>query len=313
MCPVSPDDEQAAFEDCDSAAGKRPRRDSAQAAALTVGAPSGCESESAAQSRPGRRASIGISARIGIAALVAVSVLLIGVSAFALTGGFGLAASSPLVQAAQSLGILQSPATQDDASVSGGSQGEEVTADSEHPSAANSLADSSSSGSGKEESNDTAASSAGSSSSGLGSADSASSGSSASSSGGGSNSNAEPKGDSSSQESSDSRDSDAAGYVSVSVSVSSSAVGNPVSGGGSFTFGQGATAYDALCACGLSVNASQTQYGIYVAAIGGLAEKEHGGQSGWMYSVNGNVYMTACSNYKLSDGDVVSWYYVTSD
>ena len=95
------------------------------------------------------------------------------------------------------------------------------------------------------------------------------------------------------------------------VSVSSSAVGNPVSGGGTFTFNQGATVYDALCACGLSMNASNTGYGIYVRAIGGLAEKEHGGNSGWMYSVNGAVPMTACSNYVLSSGDSVSWYYVT--
>lgn len=88
-------------------------------------------------------------------------------------------------------------------------------------------------------------------------------------------------------------------------------MGNPVSGGGTFTFNQGATVYDALCACGLSMNASNTGYGIYVSAIGGLAEKEHGGHSGWMYSVNGAVPMTACSNYVLSNGDSVSWYYVT--
>lgn len=88
-------------------------------------------------------------------------------------------------------------------------------------------------------------------------------------------------------------------------------MGNPVSGGGTFTFNQGATVYDALCACGLSMNASNTGYGIYVSAIGGLAEKEHGGHSGWMYSVNGTVPMTACSNYVLSNGDSVSWYYVT--
>ena len=88
-------------------------------------------------------------------------------------------------------------------------------------------------------------------------------------------------------------------------------MGNPVSGGGTFTFNQGATVYDALCACGLSMNASNTGYGIYVSAISGLAEKEHGGHSGWMYSVNGAVPMTACSNYVLSNGDSVSWYYVT--
>lgn len=101
------------------------------------------------------------------------------------------------------------------------------------------------------------------------------------------------------------------GYVTVTVSVTSSAVGNPVSSGGTFTFNKGATAYDALCALGLSVNAHGSSYGTYVAAIGGLAEKEHGGTSGWMYSVNGVAPNTACSNYVLHNGDSVVWYYVT--
>lgn len=101
------------------------------------------------------------------------------------------------------------------------------------------------------------------------------------------------------------------GYVTVTVSVTSSAVGNPVSSSGTFTFNEGATPYDALCALGLSINARPSSYGTYVAAIGGLAEKEHGGKSGWMYSVNGTTPMTACSNYVLSNGDNVVWYYVT--
>lgn len=100
-------------------------------------------------------------------------------------------------------------------------------------------------------------------------------------------------------------------YVTVTVSVTSSAVGNPVSSGGTFTFNEGATVYDALCALGLSVNAHGSSYGTYVSAIGGLAEKQYGGTSGWMYSVNGSTPMTACSNYVLSNGDNVVWYYVT--
>lgn len=114
--------------------------------------------------------------------------------------------------------------------------------------------------------------------------------------------NASSGGQSGSQESS---------YITVSVSVTSSAVGNPVSSGGSFTFNEGATVYDALCALGLSVNAHGSSYGTYVSAIGGLAEKQYGGTSGWMYSVNGATPMTACSNYVLSNGDNVVWYYVT--
>lgn len=121
----------------------------------------------------------------------------------------------------------------------------------------------------------------------------------ASSSNGG---NASSGGQSGSQESS---------YVTVTVSITSSAVGNPVSSGGTFTFNEGATVYDALCALGLSVNAHGSSYGTYVSAIGGLAEKQYGGTSGWMYSVNGSTPMTACSNYVLSKGDNVVWYYVT--
>lgn len=121
----------------------------------------------------------------------------------------------------------------------------------------------------------------------------------ASSSNGG---NASSGGQSGSQESS---------YITVTVSVTSSAVGNPVSSGGTFTFNEGATVYDALCALGLSVNAHGSSYGTYVSAIGGLAEKQYGGTSGWMYSVNGTTPMTACSNYVLSNDDNVVWYYVT--
>ena len=69
-------------------------------------------------------------------------------------------------------------------------------------------------------------------------------------------------------------------YVTVTVSVTSSSVGNPVSSGGTFTFNEGATVYDALCALGLSVNAHGSSYGTYVSAIGGLAEKQYGGTSG---------------------------------
>ena len=83
-----------------------------------------------------------------------------------------------------------------------------------------------------------------------------------------------------------------------------------MSSGGTFTFNEGATVYDALCALGLSVNAHGSSYGTYVSAIGGLAEKQYGGTSGWMYSVNGSAPSVSCGKYVLKDGDTVSWYYV---
>lgn len=271
-----------------------------------------------------KRISLSLATRVGIAALAVVSVLFIGASAFALTNGFGLPADSPVVKAAESVGIVRSV----DAEASSADGADEVKAgkgeDSNEADAANKESedkkDASSDTSGSDESKSKGdgsspdnSDSSGSSDSGSGSSSSSSagSGSSSSSSGASSSSSGSSSSSSSAGGSSQPGTSAPAGTVTVYVSVSSSAVGNPVSGGGTFTFNQGATVYDALCACGLSMNASNTGYGIYVSAIGGLAEKEHGGHSGWMYSVNGAVPMTACSNYVLSNGDSVSWYYVT--
>ena len=133
---------------------------------------------------------------------------------------------------------------------------------------------------------------------------SSSQGGNSSSSSGQSSGGASSGGSSSSQGSTDS------GTVTVSVSVSSSAADGRVSGSAAPTFEKGATAYDALCATGLSVTSKSSQYGIYVSAIGGLAEKDFGGSSGWMYSVNGSAPNISCGKYVLKDGDRVSWYYV---
>ena len=319
------DEMKPTSEDAKITAGNAPRRDSAEAAALTVGSPSSSSSSQTAPSgMASKRTSLSLATRVGIAALAVVSVLFIGASAFALTNGFGLPADSPVVKAAESVGIVRSA----DVEASSADGADEAKAgkgeDSNEADAANKESedkkDASSDASGSDESKSKGdgsssdnSDSSGSSDSGSGSSSSsnAGSGSSSSSSGASSSSSGSSSSSSSAGGSSQPGTSAPAGTVTVYVSVSSSAVGNPVSGGGTFTFNQGATVYDALCACGLSMNASNTGYGIYVSAIGGLAEKEHGGHSGWMYSVNGAVPMTACSNYVLSNGDSVSWYYVT--
>ena len=76
----------------------------------------------------------------------------------------------------------------------------------------------------------------------------------------------------------------ASSTVTVSVSVSSSAADGRVSGSAHPTFKK--------------------------SAIGGLAEFEYGGKSGWIYSVNGSAPNVSCGKYVLKDGDTVSWYYV---
>ena len=319
------DEMKPTSEDAKITAGNAPRRDSAEAAALTVGSPSSSSlSQTARSGSASKRTSLSLATRAGIAALAVVSVLFIGASAFALTNGFGLPADSPVVKAAESVGIVRS-ADVEAASAEGSDQAKaDKGEDSNETNAADKESedkkDASSDASGSDESKSKGdgsssdnSDSSGSSDSGSGSSSSSSagSGSSSSSSGASSSSSGSSSSNSSAGGSSQPGTSAPAGTVTVYISVSSSAVGNPVSGGGTFTFNQGATVYDALCACGLSMNASNTGYGIYVSAIGGLAEKEHGGHSGWMYSVNGAVPMTACSNYVLSNGDSVSWYYVT--
>lgn len=319
------DEMKPTSEDAKITAGNAPRRDSAEAAALTVGSPSSSSSSQTAPSgSASKRTSLSLATRAGIAALAVVSVLFIGASAFALTNGFGLPADSPIVKAAESVGIVRSA----DVEAASAEDSDQAKADKDEASNETNAADkesedkkdASSDASGSDESKSKGdglssdnSDSSGSSDSGSGpsSSSSAGSGSSSSSSGASSSSSGSSSSSSSAGGSSQPGTSAPAGTVTVYVSVSSSAVGNPVSGGGTFTFNQGATVYDALCACGLSMNASNTGYGIYVSAIGGLAEKEHGGHSGWMYSVNGAVPMTACSNYVLSNGDSVSWYYVT--
>ena len=100
--------------------------------------------------------------------------------------------------------------------------------------------------------------------------------------------------------------------ITVSVTVDGSAVGAG-SSSASVSIPAGATVYDALCATGVSINAGNTQFGLYVSSIGGLAEKEHGGKSGWTYYVNGVMPMTSCANYKLEGGEKIVWRYVTGE
>lgn len=48
----------------------------------------------------------------------------------------------------------------------------------------------------------------------------------------------------------------------------------------------------------------------YVKGIGGLYEFDCGSESGWMYSVNGKTPNVGASNYQVSNGDVIVFYYV---
>ena len=97
--------------------------------------------------------------------------------------------------------------------------------------------------------------------------------------------------------------------LEVEVTVDGSAVGSDV-WSRSVTLEPGSTVYDALVKTGVDVNARSTVYGIYVAAIGGLAEKEFGPLSVWVYAVDGVEPQVAASGKLLRDGQRITWTYV---
>lgn len=74
---------------------------------------------------------------------------------------------------------------------------------------------------------------------------------------------------------------------------------------------EGSTAYDALVAAADDVNASDSEYGMYVQGVNGLAGGDFGDMSGWMFEVNGEMAEVAASELELASGDVVTWLYVT--
>lgn len=270
-------------------------RTSAEAAALTVGSAGEDGVKAAAGKAP-----LAIKTKVGISVLAAASLLLIAVAAFVLVGGPSALDGTAQVGGSDSASLSVQSTAGSTGSPDAASEANSQAADSPEGGTSQAQADApsqTSEGAGQAAS----AAPADSTSGGNGATASAPAAGNAPASGSAAS-------DSSSQPSTDAPP--AQNVVNVSVSVDSAAAGGGVSASGSFSFAPGATPYDALCALGLSVNARSTGYGTYVAAIGGLAEKEHGSQSGWMYSVNGNTPMTACNNYVLSDGDSVVWYYV---
>ena len=100
-----------------------------------------------------------------------------------------------------------------------------------------------------------------------------------------------------------------ADLITVSITVDGSAAGAGASSA-TVSLAAGSSVYDALAKTGISISASGSAYGMYVSAIGGLAERQHGPMSGWIYSVNGVEPSVACSAYTLSAGDSIVWTYV---
>lgn len=74
-------------------------------------------------------------------------------------------------------------------------------------------------------------------------------------------------------------------------------------------FYDGATVLDALSSCGLDLASKSSSEGVYIKSIGGLAEKEIGDLSRWVYYVNGEAETTTCDASVLKNGDIVEWKY----
>lgn len=77
----------------------------------------------------------------------------------------------------------------------------------------------------------------------------------------------------------------------------------------SITLTSGMTALSALNGTGLDVKVKAGAG--YVESINDLSEFDHGVESGWKYTVNGDYPSISAGNYPLQTGDVVRWIYVT--
>ncbi len=75
----------------------------------------------------------------------------------------------------------------------------------------------------------------------------------------------------------------------------------------------GSTVYDVLKQVtnskGIKISTSGAGATVYVRSINGLAERQHGPMSGWMYKVNGVIPNYGSGSYKVSANDNIVWYY----
>ncbi|MBC8535292.1 DUF4430 domain-containing protein [Feifania hominis] len=49
--------------------------------------------------------------------------------------------------------------------------------------------------------------------------------------------------------------------------------------------------------------------GGYISSLAGLAEKEHGASSGWVYEINGEAVFQSAAKKTVGDGDEIVWRY----
>lgn len=85
---------------------------------------------------------------------------------------------------------------------------------------------------------------------------------------------------------------------------------------GSVSIEKGQSVYDGLQKFAnlnsIAINVITPGKYAYITSIAGLAEKQHGNNSGWMYQINGSSPNVGAGQYILQDGDQMVWYYVYS-
>ncbi len=75
------------------------------------------------------------------------------------------------------------------------------------------------------------------------------------------------------------------------------------------SFSQGETVFDLLTRAAAQGGFAADESAGYVRAIDSLREMDHGGASGWVYTVNGAQVQAPCTQVVVEDGDTVLWYY----
>lgn len=100
-----------------------------------------------------------------------------------------------------------------------------------------------------------------------------------------------------------------------SVSITVYGLESSVVFSGATEYYKGITAFDVLITGAKERNIpvvySGSKSAAYITSIGGLAEKQHGGQSGWIFTVNGESVMKPSGKCILNPGDNVEWKYIT--
>jgi len=72
----------------------------------------------------------------------------------------------------------------------------------------------------------------------------------------------------------------------------------------------GDTAFSLLQRSGVAINYTRSFLGVYVSAIGGLRERTAGGQSGWVFEVNGQRPSMSADRFVPRTGDEIVWRFV---